>query len=129
MKIIDRLYQYFDFKGIKPTAFEKKIGLSNGYLGLQRKRNADIGESILIKIIDYCLDINPIWLITGNGEMLKQDIPVNSNTTECPNCQMKDKLINVQQKLISSLEDNLAHIRQKCGDCADASLKKQKKAG
>ena len=42
MKAIERLYQYMEYKGLKPTALEKEIGLSNGYLGVQRKRNADM---------------------------------------------------------------------------------------
>ena len=71
MKIIDRVFQYIDYKGIKPIPFEKKIGLSNGYLGKQQKRNADLGESIILKIVENCPEINPYWLLTGNGEMLK----------------------------------------------------------
>ena len=78
MKAIERLYKYIDYKGNKPTRFEKELGLSNGYLGTQLKRNADLGESVLNKIIDYCLDINPEWLLTGKGEMLKQDESLKS---------------------------------------------------
>ena len=70
MKAIDRLYQYLDIKNIKPTNFERELGLARGYYSVQKKRNADIGESILNKIIDYCQDLNPIWLLTGKGEML-----------------------------------------------------------
>lgn len=73
MKAIDRLYEYFSKKNLKPTAVEKEIGISNGYLSSQKKRSADMGEGILNKIIDYFQDINPIWLITGNGPMLKDD--------------------------------------------------------
>ena len=71
MKAIDRLYKYIDSKGYKPTAFEKDIGLSSGYLSVQRKRNADIGETVVNKINDFCQDISIEWLLTGNGEMLK----------------------------------------------------------
>ena len=73
MKAIKRLYEYINYKECKPTRFEKKLGLSNGYLGTQLKRNADLGESVFNKIIDYCLDLNPEWLLTGNGEMLKEE--------------------------------------------------------
>jgi len=73
MKAIDRLYEYLDYKSIKPTNFEKELGLSNGYLSIQKKRNADIGESVLKKITDYCRDLNPTWLLTGNEEMLLPD--------------------------------------------------------
>ena len=73
MKAIKRIYQYIDSKGIKAVPFEKKIGLSNGYLGKQLSRNADLGEGILMRVIENCPDINPEWLLTGNGRMLKNE--------------------------------------------------------
>lgn len=71
MKAIDRIKQYIDFKGLNNSNFEKEIGLSNGYIGTQLKREADLGEGILIRILDNCLDLDPEWLLTGNGEMIK----------------------------------------------------------
>lgn len=73
MKAIERLYKYIDYKGVKAVPFEKEIGLSNGYLGKQLKRTADLGEGILNKIIENCPDLNPEWLLTGKGSMLKND--------------------------------------------------------
>lgn len=72
MKAIDRFYEYMAKKSLKPTAVEKEIGLSNGYLSAQKKRNADMGEGAMIKIIDYFRDINPVWLLTGEGSMLRR---------------------------------------------------------
>lgn len=71
MKAIERLYIYIDYKGMKPTRFEKEIGLSNGYLGTQFRRKGNLGEDILNLIVDNCLDLNSEWLLTGKGEMLK----------------------------------------------------------
>jgi cell division protein FtsB len=76
-KIINRVFQYLDYKGIPHTRFEKEVGFSNGYLNTQLKRCADLGESAIRKIIDYCLDLNEVWLITGKGEMLKPDAANN----------------------------------------------------
>ena len=73
MKAINRVIQYIDSKGINNSPFEKKCGLSNGYLGTQLKRNADLGEGVLNKILDNCLDLSPEWLLTGRGEMLKSE--------------------------------------------------------
>lgn len=73
MKAIDRFYEYLAEKSLKPTNVEKEIGLSNGYLSAQKKRNADMGEGMMLKVIDYFQDINPMWLLTGEGNMLKDE--------------------------------------------------------
>ncbi len=73
MKAIERIYQYIDLKQITKSDFEKKCGISNGYLGKMYSRNADIGESILIQVLENCPDISTDWLITGTGSMLRLD--------------------------------------------------------
>jgi hypothetical protein len=70
MKAIERFYQYLEYKGIKPTRFEKDNGLSNGYLATQLKRNGTLGENVLNKILDNCLELDPVWLLTGKGDMI-----------------------------------------------------------
>lgn len=108
MKAIERLIQYIDYKGFSNRSFEIQIGLSNGYIGTQLKRNADLGESILNKILDNCLDINPIWLISGKGEMLRQkEAPI------VPIVNEKDSyIIELQKDKIRSLEKELQNQRQ-----------------
>lgn len=89
MKAIERVYKYIDFIGIKAIPFEKKIGLSNGYLGKQLVRKADLGEGVLMKIIENCPEISPEWLLTGKGEMLKESVKsrLNQNITGNSNIQ------------------------------------------
>lgn len=73
MKTIERLFQYFDYKNIKPTRFEKDFGLSNGYLAIQLKRKADVGSSILELVVNNCRDLNVEWLLTGKGMMISEN--------------------------------------------------------
>ncbi len=82
MKAIKRLYQYLDYKGIKPARFEKENDLSNGYLGTQLKRNGNLGEDVFNKIIDNCLDLNPVWLLTGKQKMIKNQIYSENSNNE-----------------------------------------------
>lgn len=108
MKAIERFYQYLDYKGIKPTRFEKEYGLSNGYLGTQLKRNGTLGEDILNKIIDNCRDLNPVWLLSGQETMLK-NIPYQTNSdanfvSEEPAEYNKQPLPLYDIKTISSAE-------------------------
>ena len=117
MKAIERLFQYFEFKGIKPTRFEKDNGISNGYFSVQHKRNADIGSGVLETIINNCRDLNIEWLILGKGEMLI-DITEGKNknkheiTPQLNNNELLDRIERLSaekallQLRISELEKN-----------------------
>jgi hypothetical protein len=81
MKAIEIIMQYIDYKDLSKRAFEIDNSLSNGYLGKQLSRNADLGEGVLNRILENCPDISPEWLLTGGGEMIvaEDDATVSSN--------------------------------------------------
>lgn len=68
--IIDRIFQIIDYKGINKTNFYKEVGLSNGFLDKVK----DVGASKLDLILNKYPEINPEWLLTGKGEMLKGEV-------------------------------------------------------
>ena len=70
MKTILRLAEFIDFKGLSLNKFDEKINASNGYIGKQIKKKASIGSDILENILKIFPEINPIWLLTGKGEMM-----------------------------------------------------------
>jgi putative phage repressor len=129
MKAIDRIKQYIDYKGFTNRSFEQKNNLSNGYIATQLKRNADLGEGILNKVLENCLEINPKWLLTGKGEMLNHpyneathNINSSNNTyinSVGDNFQEKtnekniyNEMIITQRELIDSLKKQIIQYRK-----------------
>lgn len=75
MKIIDRIFEYIKYKEVTVAEFERQNSLSNGYLRKMKQRNADIGETIMLTILENCPDIALDWFVLGEGSMLKSDPP------------------------------------------------------
>ena len=73
MKVIERIYQYIDFKGISRADFERKNLISNGYLAKMHRRKADVGEGIMTQILENSPDLSPGWLLTGEGSMRREN--------------------------------------------------------
>ncbi|MCH4828926.1 hypothetical protein [Flavobacterium columnare] len=71
MSVVKRIKEYIDFKGVTNQKLEMQIGYSNGAFGSQLKNNKTIGSDKLENILIIYSDLNPEWLLTGNGEMLK----------------------------------------------------------
>ena len=60
--------EFIEYKDIKKRAFEEAVGLSNGYLN--QLRNSP-GVDKISAILETYPEINKVWLLTGEGEMLK----------------------------------------------------------
>ncbi|OCB68576.1 peptidase S24 [Flavobacterium piscis] len=71
---LQRIKHYLDYKGIKVSALEKEVGMSNGSFASQLKNNKTIGLDKLENILSKHSDINIEWLLTGEGNMLKFDV-------------------------------------------------------
>lgn len=64
-----RLKEVRDFVGMGQTAFEDYTGISRGYFS---KFKGSLGSDTILKIYSKIPDLNLEWLITGEGEMIKQ---------------------------------------------------------
>lgn len=79
MSIVKRIKEYLDFKGITNQKFEIEVGYSNGAFGTQLKNDKSIGSDKLENILNAYSDINPEWLLTGKGSMLKLESNVKAD--------------------------------------------------
>lgn len=64
--VIERIRQIIENKRLSERHFCREIGVSNGFLN----KVIDVGSDKLNKILYRYPEINPVWLLTGNGTML-----------------------------------------------------------
>lgn len=70
-----RLVKYLDFKGVSKLAFYRQTGLNRGLIDTDKLHQQLTSDKIATIIATY-KDLNLDWLITGEGDMLKQSTPV-----------------------------------------------------
>lgn len=70
--LLERIKQFIDYKGIAISVFEKSIGMSNASFGKSLKTGGTIGGDKLENILTVYPELNPVWLMTGKGGMLKE---------------------------------------------------------
>ncbi|MRJ10477.1 hypothetical protein EDL98_05205 [Ornithobacterium rhinotracheale] len=112
----ERILQYLDFKGVKKSKFYEETGVSNGVLS---QKNG-LSEDNLMRFLNFYSDINPKWLLTGEGEMLKtpakQEEPVQQvaepHATYNNTAHLEEKIAFLQEK-IQLLQENKALLEDK----------------
>lgn len=88
-KTIERIDQFRQHKGISLNAFDASIGRPSGYTGKQIRSSGSVGSDILETILRTYKEINPGWLISGDGPMLK---PNPDQVSEKPDDYPNDTL-------------------------------------
>lgn len=66
MTIKDRINTIIEVKGLSKAAFERRCGLSNGFINNIVK---GVGNDKIESILRAFPDIDRIWLLTGEGDM------------------------------------------------------------
>lgn len=132
MNLNERIKKIIDIKCQGNVSdFTRKTGLSTGFLS---KIKDSAQPKTINKIIDKYPDVNKIWLLTGEGEMLKGESvveePPPDYRKECEICKEKDKIIEAQKKTIEAYENTIELQKQLIESLKSASGNGQKrKAG
>ena len=109
------------------------LGITVATLSNWRKRNSLDYDLVFEK----CSDINKEWLINGNGAPIINENTQIENTESiltksigsiCSICVQKDKIIELQAKLINSLEERNESLKRLC-DTPEECHKKGNKVG
>lgn len=107
----ERLKTFIAFLGIPTYKFEQNCDLARGYVSAMRK---GIGENALGKISEHYSELNPVWLLTGAGEMLKarniQTITGDGNHHNSNGCD--DRHIAHLEEEVAALRKELSEMRE-----------------
>lgn len=96
MSVKQRLKEYLKFKKITERAFAESINVSSGYVGaISKSIQPDKMQSISMQYPD----LNPIWLLMGDGEMLLSD---KSNADKSENVKPE----NLPSGILEELREN-----------------------
>jgi len=129
MSINDRLKTIAITEAGSVSAFEKSIGVSNGYVKNLKKT---IGLDKLEKIIELYSKYNVLWLLTGQGDMListsilhqlNEPSAEYKNEENLTNVHFVDKNIDLvdnlnimladKNKIIQLQDERIAHLERK----------------
>jgi hypothetical protein len=115
--IITRLMEYAKSKRYTISAFERELGLSNGYFNaVSRRDNAAIGSDKISVIMQKFTDLDINWLITGIGTMTK---PETALVIETPAGTNSSRIISIDESQLPA--------QRKYELCRDAVLELEKR--
>lgn len=117
--IQERILQYLEYKKVTPYKFCKDLEFPMGSLN----KRGSIGTDKYLKIIKYYRDLNPEWLLSGEGSMLKDEQAPQANTPddkyllllEEHNKTLKDQLKD-KEAIIKEKEEKEALYKEKIKD-------------
>lgn len=125
--ILDRIGLYMRFRGINVLTLEKKCGFSNGSIGSQlklrkkekegtltekRKNPISIGVDRLEKILQIYPEINPYWIVTGKGNMIKTEKEYQFESEERMAGEPYDSEKKYLRELVRSKDDFIEKLQK-----------------
>ncbi len=111
MDIIERLQEVIAHEGLTVSAFARKIGVVDQTIrGIVIQRRNKPSFDILEKIIQTFNWINAEWLITGNGEMVK-DSPNSKEKPDSPEMIELIKYLREKDEKIEKLIEEKTELK------------------
>ncbi len=108
IRAIDRFDAYMTSSGLNDNKVTVQLNLAVGLIGKSRKPGRDLSRSVIEKILTYYTDLNGVWLLTGEGNML-----VDQPEAPAPEQEASDNpLIEYLQRKIAELEKEKADLLQ-----------------
>ena len=107
LKTIDRLIEFIEYAGLSARQFDLSIGAANGYTLRMKKNHASIGSDVIENIIRTYPQLDVVWLLTGEGTMIKNEEKQVVDFDQLPKAQQEDIERIIEQKIRERQEKEL----------------------
>lgn len=115
-----RVLKYIDSQGIKKEDFYKKISM-NGQSWRGKGAESELSGDKIATVLSQYRDINPYWLLLGEGEMLLDQSNNLENNRHYSETDISE--INKLRRKVRDKEKIIEYLESKLG------IQKQPKAG
>ena len=110
--LFSRLDMFMAHKGLNDNRITVQCKISVGTLGKQRRSGKGLSYDSIVKILRTYRELNPTWLLLGEGKMLiHEEQPYISTEKVMEMFAEQEEIIKVQQRKIDLLVSQLDYIR------------------
>lgn len=103
----ERFDKYMKHKGLNDNQVTVECKLSQGLLGQARKGKSDLGTKTIERILNVYQDLNKVWLMTGEGDMLSSTSSAKPQQSKKAERVTDDEAYKVPLVPISALAGSL----------------------
>ncbi|MBO4596547.1 MAG: hypothetical protein J5676_01520 [Bacteroidaceae bacterium] len=107
------------YKNLNDNQVTIQCNLSNGLIGAAKKGRSDLGRKAISKILATYPDINKVWLLTGEGNMILEkpavDETANESVKQLSNLELENRMIKAQIKKAEDMNERLLRIVERMG--------------
>lgn len=107
---VERIEQIADYYNVKIGTLEKNIGASKGVLSRAIAQRTDIQTKWIERIVENYPDIDANWLITGQGEMFKQNVPKPNTSAPSGLAENQRTFANIHENIGISNDKNMTSL-------------------
>lgn len=122
MRRIERFDKYMSFRGLNDNIVTKDLGLSVGVIGKSRHEGRDLSDRVIELILNFYTDLNRVWLLAGDGEMINASTAIALNSTqnveevEAEEVKATSSVPVVPSDIANTAEINVRKFIEKKGD-------------
>jgi hypothetical protein len=105
--IKQRILLFVDNLGITKRDFYEITGISRGTL----ESDTGITEDTITKFLAEYQNVSPLWLLTGEEPVLKNDIVRKNIVGICDQCELRERLLESKDQTITAMHQTINNLQ------------------